>query len=121
MFGAYTQCPWPQYSDRVGDPSGKSFLFSLTNAAGKAARFSLHNRDEAFGLTADLGIYFGMFRANCILYHQGKAANMAAGNTANSAHKGSAYQPDDGDFTRGLDFFAGSKFFAAADIEVYEL
>ena len=123
MFGAYTQCKWPKDADsgRVADPSGLSFLFSLINAADKTVRFSLSNKGDAIGAKPRGSVYFGWQRINCILYYRGQAANQANGNTANSVHKDSSYQPDDGDLTRGAGFFAGSNYFSAADIEVYEL
>jgi len=42
VFGAYTHCKWPENKSGgvVADPSGLSFLFSLTNATGRAVRFS---------------------------------------------------------------------------------
>ena len=123
MFGAYTHCKWPKDVGSgkapVADPSGHSFLFSLTNVTGKVVRFSLRDKNQA--LTLSTGVYFGYsghpFALNC--GHNG--SDCGDGNRTWPLNEKSNYQPDDGDFTRGVDFFAGSQDFAAADIEVYEL
>ena len=121
MFGAYTQCKWPKSEGAVvADPSGQSFLFSLTNKSGRAARFSLRRKDEAVMLHFSSGVHFG-WQTSFALLSQGKAAGDAGGNAAFALDARSSYQPDDKGVWCGDDFFAGSKDFAAADIEVYEL
>jgi len=66
-------------------------------------------------------VHFGghgvVFALNC----SGRAADGAKGNTANSVNNDSTYQPDEKGIGCGVEFFAGSECFAAADIEVYEL
>ena len=123
MFGAYTQCSWPKGAAgrRVVDRSGQSFLFSLVNATGRAVRFSLRDKSDAIGMTCGGGVRFGGHGCIFTLYRGKTEAGEAAGNLAYSLSEESAYQPDDGKMNRGVDFFAGSEFFAAADIEVYEL
>ena len=119
VFGAYSECRWPK-SNRAGvrDPSGLSFLFSLTNATDKAVRFSLRNSNAPIAISTS--VYFGQ-PASFALNFNLRASEHPRGNTAWPLDAASSYQPDDGDFTRGDDFFAGSGWFAAADIEVYEL
>ena len=121
VFGAYSHCKWPVRKDggRVADPSGQSFLFSLTNTTGQAVRLSLHKKDGAILLNI-YGVFFGEDNANFALYVNDKAFDGDRGNVA-TPPKNCAYQPDDGDLTRGVEFFAGEEYFAAADIEVYEL
>ena len=119
VFGAYTHCKWPQGMGlQMADATGQSFVFSLVNAADQAVHFLLRNRNKAIALDSD-GIYFGLGRANIILNYDGAAADEAEGNMACPFDEDSAYQPVDEDVN--CDFLAGSKYFAAADIEVYEL
>ena len=122
MFGAYTHCSWPKEKDHgpVSDPSGQSFLFSLVNATNKAVRFSLRNKNDAIALHTLLGAFFGGHGAGFVLNCNAGVADEAE-NQTRPLTEHSAYQPDDGDMTRGVDFFAGSQLFAAADIEVYEI
>lgn len=121
MFGAYTHCKWPKDKDSgvVADRSGHSFLFSLTNAVNKPVRFSLRKKEHAIAVSS-IGFRFGFDGANFALNHGGRAADEAQGNNAWQLSQHSAYQPDDG-VACGAVFFAGSKLFAAAEVEVYEL
>ena len=122
MFGAYTHCKWPEHTngDVVSDPSGQSFLFSLVNATGKAVRFSLRRRNGAIGLVS-VGVCFGYNGPNFVLNIKCSAFDGDRENHVHALDERSTYQPDDGDMNRDADFFAGSEYFAAADIEVYEL
>ena len=121
MFGAYTQCPWPSgKSGGVPDPSGRSFVFSLVNATGQAARFSLRDRDGAVAVLAH-GVLFGSSGSSLILNFSGRPADQAEGNLACPIDADGAYQADAGQSERDDTFLAGSQWFAAADIEVYEL
>jgi len=121
-FGAYSHCSWPENKDggRVADLTGQSFLFSLTNAADQAVRFSLSNKNDAIGLESSGGVHFGLNGINFVLNFDGAASDSDRGNTVFPLDEFSAYQPDDKDFLCGVDFFAGSEYFTAADIEVYE-
>lgn len=123
MFGAYTNCSWPKNEDdgRVADLTGQSFLFSLSNAADKAVRFSLSNKNDAVGLEPGGGVHFGLNGINFVLNFEGAASDDDRGNTVFPLNEFTAYQPDDKNFLCGVDFFAGSEYFAAADIEVYLL
>ena len=130
MFGAYTHCSWPLANGVVGDPTGKSFLFSLVNASGKAARFSLRENDRAIQL-ADC-VCFGACNyedgkptatayPNVLLMFNGQAADEKGGNCANRVNAGKAYQSDDDGAVCDHTFLAGQQLFAAEQIEVYQL
>ena len=124
IIGAYTHCKWPAASGRVADPTGKSFLFSLVNADGKAVRFSLRDKDRAIELGS--GINFGGFYReggkvvgwpNFILMHKGQAADQKDANFAfDPKEHGAAYQSGDGD-----DIFFCNQYFPAEKIEIYQL
>jgi hypothetical protein len=111
VFGAYTHCAWPTANGTVADPTGKSFLFSLVNKTGKAARFSLHDKDRAIQLSDWVG--FGAKQKdgkvtaypNFVLMLKG-AADQKDANAANPINSGKAYQPDDGQ-ERDDTFLAG--------------
>ena len=129
VFGAYTHCKWPAADAVVGDPSGKSFLFSLINASSKAVRFSLREKGRALQLTRTR-VRFGASSGsghgqsgwpNVILMHDGRAADEACGNCANDVDGGAADQPDAAAFACDITFLAGQEFFAAAEIEVFQL
>ena len=127
VFGAYTHCSWPAVNGTVADPIGKSFLFSLVNASGKAVRFSLRDKDRAIRLSE--WISFGACKEednnmtgwpNFVLMHNGLAADQKDANIANSIDATKAYQPDDGQVCGGS-FLAGQPYFAADEIEVFQL
>ena len=122
LFGAYTHCSWPENEDgdRVADLTGQSFLFSLTNGPRRPVRFSLHTKDAAIAVFG-VGVSFGYPGCNFMLNCQRAASDDDRGNTAWLLDERRTYQPDDGDFTRDAKFFAGSQYFAASDIEVFEL
>lgn len=129
VFGAYIHCAWsaPDAKNTVADPAGRSFLFSLVNASGKAARFGLRDKDRAIQFGA--GISFGADKyeegkatgyPNCILMVKGQAADRKDANGANPLTSNKAYQTDD-DEVRDESFLTGQQDFAAAEIEVYQL
>ena len=131
VFGAYTHCAWTiLVSAIVADPSGRSFLFSLVNATGKAVRFSLRHQDSAVQL-AGRCLSFGSYvedangavlaRPNFTLMHAGRAVDRAQGNFARAIDALSSYQHHDGIDDYSDSFLAGREYFAAAEIEVYQL
>ena len=106
MFGAYSRCSWPSADGVVADPTGKSFLFSLVNAANKAARFSLRVTDHALELSVH-GLLFGAADLQAggrptgmpsfVLMLDGRPADQTEANVANDPNdRNAAYQPDDG-------------------------
>lgn len=126
LFGAYNHFSWPVDGGTVADPTGKSFLFSLLNANGKAVRFNLRDNYRAIRLCS--GIHFGPAKfkdgkttlcTNIALMSNGRAADERAANTAVSWEENAdgECEADDAD----LEFLVGQKFFAAAEIEVYQL
>jgi hypothetical protein len=126
VFGAYTHCSWPA-DGTAADPTGKSFLFSLVNASGNAVRFSLRVKDRAIQLAGGIGFGGDKFEggkatgySNFILMFKGQAADEKDANTVNPLTAEKAYQPDDGQ-VRDKAFLAGQKYFAAAEIEVFQL
>ena len=129
IFGAYTHCSWPAADGIVADPTGKSFLFSLASASSKAVRFSLREKGRALQLTSTR-VRFGASNGsghgqsgwpNFILMHDGRAADENRGNCANDVDGGAAYQPDNAAFACDIAFLAGLEYFAAAEIEVFQL
>ena len=120
-------CSWPAANSTVADPTGKSFFFSLVNASGMAARFSLRDKDRAIRLAGG-GISFGTWKyeggketgyPNFMLMHEG-AADQQDANCANPINANKAYQLDDGQVCDNT-FLAGQWHFAAAEIEVFKL
>ena len=129
MFGAYTDCSWPAADGTVAaDPSGKSFIFSLTNADDKAVRFSLKDKERAIELEVS-SVRFGAIEMegdeqtgwpNFAIMDNDLAADHKDANLANSINVTQAYQPDDGRVCDST-FLAGQFLFAAAEIEVFQL
>jgi hypothetical protein len=126
IIGAYTHCTWPAIQSIVADPTGKSFLFSLVNASGKAARFSLRDKDRAIQLGDCVSFGADKYEdgkatgfPNFMLMYKG-AADQQDANAANLVNANKPYQSDDGR-VRDTTFLAGQKYFAAAEIEVYQL
>ena len=122
MFGAYTQCPWPKdaNSGRVADPSCQSFFFALHNAANYPVACYLRDADGAVGLHSS-GIRFGDNGPLFTLFVDGRAADDPTANSASPLRENSSYQTNDLGVVSFLDNFAGSEWFAAAEIEVYQL
>lgn len=129
VFGAYTHCSWPAADDTVvADPSGKSFLFSLVNADNQPVCFSLRDKNRAIRMGIN-GIRFGHQKrvgesealSNLCLMVSGCAANEDQGNfVCDFDHPLSAYQADGGKAING-NFVAGDVYFAAAEIEVFQM
>ena len=127
IFGAYTHCGWPSLNGTVADPTGQSFIFSLVNGSGKAVRFSLRDKDRAIRLTDR--ICFGASKyedgkttgfPNFILMFNGVADEKDANAANDCDDHDTPYQPDDGAVCDDT-FLAGQVFFAAAEIEVFQL
>ena len=127
VFGAYSHCSWPAVNRTVADPTGKSFLFSLVNASGQSVRFSLRVKDRAIDLAECVSFGAEKYEggkttgyANVLLMHTG-AADQKGANCANHPKNHSApYQTDDGTVC-DINFLAGQQYFAAAEIEVFQL
>ena len=131
IFGAYLACAWPAAGDAkvVSDPSGRSFLFSLVNKEGQAVRFALHDKERALQVDAN-GIRFGGCKMegdkqvgypNFALMCGGRLASDSEGNRAADIEIGQcAFQPEGGAVCDQT-FLAGSQFFGAEEIEVYQL
>jgi len=141
VFGAYIRCAWPASRGTVADPSGQSFVFSLVNARRDSVRFSLRDRDHA--IRVDHGVAFGAdvysaVRPRKRLTHQKakrkieiapifvlmcdrRPANDERGVAANDPQRhNTVYQPDGG-MVCDESTLGGQHFFAAAEIEVYQL
>lgn len=128
MFGAYTHCAWPAAKGIIADPTGKSFLFSLVNKADKAVRFSLRDKNRAMQLSRG-SVCFGSDKVedgkatgfpNFILMFKGAADQKDANAANDSKRNGTPYQPDDGRVCEET-FLAGQSYFAAEEIEVFQL
>lgn len=148
VFGAYIAVSWPKKPDQdritVGDASGKSFLFSLTNQYNRPFRLFLKDKDRAIQRSFGGTILFGctvkdasgrpIKFSNIFLMSDGKASNVDNANVSNDhsdAH-GCAYQLDPWPanesappaFELNCHTFAGSQAFAAPQlksIEVYSV
>ena len=136
VFDAYTHCLWPAASSdaTVADPSGRSFLFSLANATGRAGRFSLRDAASAIQLDGS-DVSFGAYipdsngdaqaHPNFQLFRCGRAADQPGGNYAHLTYASSAYQPDEpaSEVDSACAFFGrpDPEFFTAKEIEVYEV
>ena len=126
VFGAYTHCAWPAAARGVvADPSGRSFLFSLSNKDNHPLRFSLKDKGRAIHVTGN-SVMFGKDKGqssvfcNLCLFH-GLAANADKGNFVFDLDNPlSAYQADGG-APVAHNFVAGDVYFAAAEIEVFQL
>jgi len=57
---------------------------------------------------------------NFVLMLKGQAVDQKDANGANNPENGTPYQPDDGQVCDAT-FLAGQQYFAAAEIEVYQL
>ena len=130
VFGAYTHCAWPAVDAVVADPTGKSFVFSLVNKAGKAVRFSLQDKNRAIEAHDGGGLLFGATEtvddqqtgwANFVTMNDGLAADERDANCANSIDDTEVYHPDDAALKCDETFLAGEHYFAAEEIEVYQL
>ena len=128
MFGAYSRSCWPTTDGLVADPSGQSFLFSLTNKGDKPLRFSLRDTDRAIYRGAN-GVRFGYDKtagrsqcnSNLCLMVGGCAANDDQGNfVCDLSNQLSAYQADGG-APVARDLVAGGVWFAAVEMEVFQL
>ena len=128
VFGAYTHCSWPAAEGVVADPTGKSFLFSLVNAANKAVRFSLKDKERAVESSA-IGLRFGATQKqdgryagwpNFVIMRNGLAADQKDANVAISTDVAESYQPDD-DQKCDDTFLAGQVLFTTEEIEVFQL
>ena len=132
IFGAYLACAWPAAEDNkvIPDPSARSFLFSLVNKDNKPVRFTLRDKDRALLVLNSSGICFGGAKMegdkavslpNLLLMRDGRPADDSQGNWAiDSARYNSAFQPEDGTVCDQT-FLAGSQYFGAEEIEVYQL
>ena len=128
VFGTYTHCSWPVADGTVADPSGKSCIFLLVNVSRKAVRFGIQDKDRAIEVHG-IGLFCGTIKMegdrqtgwpNFVLMHNGLAADQKDANIANSIDATKAYQPDDGQVCGGS-FLAGQPYFAADEIEVFQL
>ena len=129
IIGAYTHCTWPAVRCVVADPTGKSFVFSLVNASGKAVRFSLRDKDRAIRLAGCVCFGAEKFEdaklvgfPNFVLMIKGQAADQKNANFAYSQKDhGAPYQHGHvhGEVCDGT-FFSG-QYFQAEEIEVYQL
>jgi hypothetical protein len=142
IFGAFTAVSWPKPIEAyqvLADPSGSSFLFSLTNKYQRPFRMSLKDKSRSISLDNSNGPRFGSDEkdaagkwikfCNLMLMFDGRDARQESGCYANPHDDATcAYQLDPwkaGQEPAGFQLdettFAGSHFFAAAEIEVYSL
>jgi hypothetical protein len=141
IFGAFTAVSWPKPTEKyatVADPSGSSFLFSLTNEYQRPFRMSLKDKSRSISLDDFNGPCFGgeeedaagkwIKFCNLMLMYGGRDARREDGCCAIPQNDATyAYRLDDWNQDEPLGFkldettFAGSQYFAAAEIEVYSL
>jgi hypothetical protein len=137
VFGAFTPLSWPadnSLCSHVADPSGRTFLFSLVNAHGRAVKLRLKEAQRDKALTAygsGNGPCFGNSDL-CLMY--GKAATDPQGSYGrpdsfeldHETEAAAGLPPIDLAYDKSL--LAGDDgkgqanvCFAAAEIEVYQL
>jgi hypothetical protein len=113
IFGGFTPLKWNSMSCTKGDPTLKSFLFTLRNPHNfPARRFVLkaEAKDRAMSCSVDAGPCF------CDI---GVADNCNANTVSYTQHFGLCYTNDTG--LKGETFFTGSKNFQVKEIEVFEI
>ena len=122
---SYTHCAWLVNDGLVADPSGQSFLFSLTNKGDQPLRFSLKDKDRAV-YVARCSVMFGKERnwssgfCNLCLFH-GRAANADTGNYVFGLDNPMSTYQADGGVAVAEDFVAGGVYIAATEIEVFQI
>jgi hypothetical protein len=136
VFGIYTPAAWPTLdalsADEKGyinvpDPSGRSFLFSLVNAAHTPYRVPiLADASGAFGVHSKLGIFLGNDHigtpAVVWLMYENRDALASNGNSASTnAHRAKNGVDSKIRLPIGVDFIAGRDYFGAEMIEVYHI
>ena len=125
MFGGYTHFSWPAVNGVVADPTGKSFLFLLTNNDDQPLRFSLKDKDRAGHVTSQ-SVMFGKEKGQSSKFCNLSLFRGSAANTGNSNfvfdldNPLSAYQVDAG-APIAQNVLVGDVYFAAAEIEVFQL
>jgi hypothetical protein len=114
IFGGFTPVAWDRISDRKGDPSGKSFLFTLKNPHNVAPRkFALRPEKKCMAITCwpGWGPHF-----NDIAISNDPMDDIYNTKTRDF---GQCYTNDTG--LEGRTFFTGSPGFRAMDIEVFQI
>jgi hypothetical protein len=140
LFGSYIAVSWPKRPKRylsVPDPSGLSFMFSLNNKYKRPFRLSLVDRSRAISVDPTCGPMFGgevvdddghvVKSCNLMLMQNDEPANETESNGSNHHDDDAAYQLDTWlvappiGFTLNDTTLAGTKYFAADEIECYLL
>jgi hypothetical protein len=138
VCGAYTPISWPADAAKrnasVADPSGRTFLFSLENAHGRAVRLRLKRGDQRYAINlngAASGPGFGYYADLRLM-----AGGLADKQCGCCTHPSSFELDGESERATGLPpiLFAYDKallagdgkgtrwvYFAAAEIEVYQL
>ena len=135
VCGAYTPVSWPadnSHYSHVADPSGRTFLFSLVNAHGRAVKLRLADGQHHSALNLTGAAWGPGFGADLRLMRE-KAANESNGCYASpysfeldeDSERAAGLPPIPFAYDKALLAGDGSgcfgTFFAAAEIEVYEL
>jgi hypothetical protein len=112
IFGGFTSMAWDSSGNDKEDMSRKSFIFSVKNPHNiEGKRFSVSNPERAIYCTSSHGPIFG----NHSIY----VANECNENTSSYTRLGLGYMNNTG--KRGSEFFTGSKYFTAKEIEVFTI
>jgi hypothetical protein len=117
IFGGFTPVEWETTSGGKylykADPSGATFLFTLTNPHNfPAKRFALKAEEK------DKALYCAPGRGPAF-YDVRVATNKRPYNAGSTSNFGSVFANDTG--LDGKTFFTGSKDFIANEIEVFEI
>jgi hypothetical protein len=113
VFGGFTPVEWQSACCFKGDPSLKSFLFTLKNPYNVPARiFALKGKkeNEAIYCASDCGPHFGEI---CVFDNCNRNA------ISFTCNFGTWYTHDSG--LAGYTFFTDSEYFQAKEIEVFEI
>ena len=139
VCGAYTPVSWPADAatrdEHVADPSGRTFLFSLVNAHGRAAKLRLKAGQHRYAINLNGAAWGPGFGSGTDLRLMlGKAANQSGGcctyplsfELDGGSERAAGLPPIH--FAYGTTLLAGDNGkrrswanFAAAEIEVYQL
>jgi hypothetical protein len=141
ICGAFTPLSWPADAgtrdDNVADPSGRTFLFSLVNAFGRAVKLRLkstarsaalmlqHNWGPVFGTHGDLCLIDSRHQTNVKAAECGSftPASFEVDRAAEASRPAQRPLPSPFFFHHTLSRrgILGAPSFSAAEIEVYQL
>jgi hypothetical protein len=116
IFGGYAHCKWPE-NGWSGDPSQKSFLFTLKNP---------HNiPPRRFEMESTMQKYVLYFQTSCLVWvGNAGAIGLMPNCNANSTSHNCGFRPDQTFMNdsghEGTTFFTGSERYTVKEVEIFE-